>query len=303
MGTYGVGLYANDFAADLKGTIRAVSRLPFDAGRLAEIVVEFERASATNPGDEDYSTFWLVLADQFWRQGITSKLVNERALAIIDSGADLDLQRRLGQKEPGLRARARVLTELQARLTTPPPDKKRSVVRFAQPYVMEIGDAIIYPTCGGHPRNPYATDPNQLKIYGPGGGHPWFHDGWGAMVIVDRGRAFGFFGWYRPLIVHPVLGREEPDISTLEQAPWSVEVAGTCTRLHFRRMEMRKIGAFTIGPEKRNEALPGLATGARQAIGDISIANRMHVRPRPTTVKHLREPYGRTIHLSDLRGS
>src|SRR5262249_25167315 len=116
-------------------------------------------------------------------------------------------------------------------------------------------------------------------------------------------RAFGFFAWYRPLIVHPVLGSEEPVVSVLEQAPWSVALAGTCTALQFRRMEMRRIGTFAIDPTKREEALPGLATGARQAIGDISIANRMDVRPRSSKITSVREPYGRTIHLSDLRGS
>src|SRR5215471_5762877 len=160
MGTWGVGLYAGDFAADLRGTIRAVSRLPFDAERLAEIVIECEHTSATNPGDEDHSTFWLVLADQFWRLGIASTRANQKALALIDSGADLNMQRERGQNEPGLRARARMLAELRAKLTRPPPDKNRPVLRSAQPYVMDVGDVIIYPTCGGRPRNPYASDLN-----------------------------------------------------------------------------------------------------------------------------------------------
>ena len=300
MGTWGDGLYAGDFASDLRGTIRAVSRLPFDAERLAEIVIESEQTAATDPRDADHSTFWLVLADEFWRNGIASKRAKENALAIIDSGADLDMQRKLGRKEAGLRARARMLAELRAKLTKPHPDGKRHVMRSAQPYVMDVGDAIIYPTCGGRPRNPYARDPNQLQIYGPGGGKPWFHDGWGAMVIVDRGRAFDFFVWYRPLIVNRVFGTEEPDLSMLEQAAWSVTLAGTCTAVHFRRMELRKIGAFTINLEKRKEALPGLGAGTRQAIGDISIANRIDVRPRATVTTSLREPYGRTIHLRDL---
>src|SRR5262249_1545427 len=251
----------------------------------------------------DHTTFWLVLADQFWRRGIASTRANEKALALIDSGADLTMQRKRGQNEPGLRARARMLAELRAQLTRPPPDNSRPVLRSAQPYAMDVGDAIIYPTCGGRPRNPYASDPNRLKIYGPKGGRPWLHDGWGAMVIVDRGRAFGFFAWYRPLIVHPVLGSEEPVVSVLGPAPGSVALAGTCTALQFRRMEMRRIGTFAIDPTKREEALPGLATGARQAIGDISIANRMDVRPRSSKITSVREPYGRTIHLSDLRGS
>jgi len=34
MGAWGVGLYSNDFALDLRGSVKAVARLPFEPGKL-----------------------------------------------------------------------------------------------------------------------------------------------------------------------------------------------------------------------------------------------------------------------------
>jgi hypothetical protein len=38
MGAWGVGLYSTDFAVDLRGTVGAVSRLPFEGDGLLEIL-------------------------------------------------------------------------------------------------------------------------------------------------------------------------------------------------------------------------------------------------------------------------
>jgi hypothetical protein len=47
----------------LRATVGAVSKLPFDADRLVDIICETERAAAANPDNEGYPTFWLVVAD------------------------------------------------------------------------------------------------------------------------------------------------------------------------------------------------------------------------------------------------
>jgi hypothetical protein len=96
MGVWGSGLYSGDFAADLRAAIRAVSRLPFDADRLATILSCIEPTAANNIDDEDHTTFWLVLADQFARRGIVSKRVRDMTLQIIDSGSDLEMLAKLG---------------------------------------------------------------------------------------------------------------------------------------------------------------------------------------------------------------
>jgi hypothetical protein len=141
---------------------------------------------------------------------------------------------------------------------------------------MDVGDALIYPTCGGNNWNPYTTRRDRLNIYGPRGGEAWRQDGWGAMVIVDRGRAFGFFAWYRPIVIRGGL-TEMPDLTTLGRADWQLELPGTCSRSHFRRMMIEKVGTVPVDSGALHSLYPGLKPGDRYAISDISIANRMKV--------------------------
>src|SRR5579864_3898323 len=119
MGVWGVGLYSGDFAQDLRSTIRAVARLPFDNDKLADILCETEPTAADNPADEDHTTFWLVVADQFSKRGIACDRVREKALAIIDSGSDLVILEKLGMDSSGLKKRQKMLEELRPRLAVP----------------------------------------------------------------------------------------------------------------------------------------------------------------------------------------
>jgi len=61
-------------------------------------VIDTERQAASNPDDEDHTNFWLVMADQFLRRGLVSADARDHALRIIDTGADLEMQRKLGQE-------------------------------------------------------------------------------------------------------------------------------------------------------------------------------------------------------------
>jgi hypothetical protein len=261
---------------DLRSTIRAVARLPFDPERLIEILCEAELPAALNPQDEEHATFWLVVADQFARRGISSTRARETAIRIIDSGDDLGTQRKLGQTAAGLDKRRRMLGQLRERLTAASTAKPRPTLKEPEPFLMEVGDALIYPTCGGKCWNPYVTRPDQLKIYGPRGGEVWQHDGWGAMVIVEHGRAFGFFAWYRPLIVDRVF-TDAPTLEALNQAGWRLEAPGTCSATHFRRMGLQTVGTLPIDVARVHEVFGDLRSGDSSAVSDISIANRMRI--------------------------
>ena len=70
MGVWGAGLYSGDFAKDLRSTISAVARLPFDSDKLVDILCETEPRAASNPDDEAHTSFWLIVADQFAKRGI-----------------------------------------------------------------------------------------------------------------------------------------------------------------------------------------------------------------------------------------
>ena|SRR2546428_3727841 len=85
MGVWGTGLYSGDFAMDLRATIGAVARLPFDRDRLVEILCETEPAAANNPNDEEHTTFWLIVAAQFAKRRIVCDRVRDTAFRIIDA--------------------------------------------------------------------------------------------------------------------------------------------------------------------------------------------------------------------------
>lgn len=115
MGAWGIGLYSSDFALDLRGSVKAVARLPFEPDRLLEFLCAAEPAAANNPEDSDYTIFWLTVADQFAKRGIDCARARDRALAIIADGADLAAMAALGMDEKSLVKRRAMLEQLRER--------------------------------------------------------------------------------------------------------------------------------------------------------------------------------------------
>ncbi len=277
MGTWGASLYSNDFAMDLRGTIGAVVRLPFDADRLLEILCESEPAAANNPEDEDHTIFWLVVADQFAKRSIVCDRARDTALRIIDAESDLAMLSKLGLNAHDLRKRQQTLATLRGRLTSPAaPDKPRSVLKKPQNFLMNVGEVLAFPTASGKCINSYCRSKEMI----PGG---WIQDSWGALVIVDRGRAFDFLAWYRPL----TFWRARFEKHSLEQVRaeslWFLRRPGTCSPIHFRRLELEKIGAVPIDGDKLARAFPNMPSGGPYAVDDISIANSLSIAPGSPT--------------------
>jgi hypothetical protein len=271
MGTWGRGLYSGDFAADLRGAVSAVARLPFDSERLVELLCETEPAAAHEPKDPDHTVFWLVVADQFAKRGIAAASARETALAIIDERRDLATMASLGMDGADLRARGRMLAELRERLVAPARSAKpRTVRKKPQPFLLETGDVIVFPTARGNCINPYFSSKEEIA-----GG--WHQDGWGAAVIVECGRAFDFLAWYRPLRA-PAATPAKPDLVALSAHPdWTLQRPGTVTRLHLQRMEIERVGALPIDAAKLDRLFPARPSGRSDAVSDISIANRLHL--------------------------
>ena len=269
MGVWGAGLYSGDFASDLRAAIGAVARLPFDADKLLDIVCETEPDVAKSPEDGDHTTFWLVVADQFAKRGISSKRAREAALRIIDTGEDLAMQVKLGMAASNLERRRKILQDVRARVIGTVERKRTGVLQKRQPLLMDAGDVLVYPVCGGDSINPYRRD-----------GMPgWKQDGWSACVIVDRGRAFDFLAWYRPLTIAMALA-DKPAVLTLRgELLWKLERAGTCSAVHFKRIQFEKIGTVVIDEPKLKRAFPEMRPGTSAAVNDISIANGLAVGP------------------------
>src|SRR3954451_10230300 len=129
MGTWGAGLYSADMALDLRATIGALARLPFDEERIVDVLCDGEQKAANDPQDEDHTTFWLVLADQFAKRGLASAQVRTKALDIIDNERDLTMLAACGMGEADLRKRAATLQKLRAALSSTPRPARRSTLK------------------------------------------------------------------------------------------------------------------------------------------------------------------------------
>lgn len=245
---------------------------------------------ADNPDDEEHTVFWLVVADQFARRAIVCARVREKALTIIEDGSDIAMHAKLGMSPPNLKKRQKMLEEVRARLTAVTADgvKPRPVLKRPQPFLMEVGDCLVYPTSGKDCINSYYASKEKM----PG----WKHDGWGAMVVVDRGRAFDFLVWYTPLTTFvPML--EKPTFATLRSiTSWVLKRPGTCSPVHFKRLELEKVGSLTIGRDKLARAFPSMKPGTSAAIDDISIANALGFLPPAASVPTTLGEPGKSIY-------
>jgi len=161
MGAWGTGLYSSDMAADMRAVIKSALRLPFDEDRIVDILRDGERRAADDPGNEDHTTFWLVLADQLEKRGVAHAPTREKAIAIIDRGDDLMMMERLGMKPADLRKRGAKLAELRARLAAAPLlSKPRATILAPQNYTLEIGLLYACPVKGSNCINPYRGKTN-----------------------------------------------------------------------------------------------------------------------------------------------
>jgi len=194
MGAWGVGLYSSDMAADMRSTVKSVLRLQFDENRIVDLLCDGERKAADDPNDEDHTTFWLVLADQFEKRGVAHAPTREKAIAIIERGDDLDMMEKRGMKPTDLRKRGAKLAELRARLAAAPrASKPRATIKAPQPFVLDIGVLYACPVQKSSCLTPYLRDNWYVDT-------PWIPDGWRQFVILDRGRKFDYLAWYQPIV-------------------------------------------------------------------------------------------------------
>jgi hypothetical protein len=142
-----------------------------------------------------------------------------------------------------------------------------------QPWLLNLGDVFVYPTCKGEVINPYFR-PDDLRETG------WNQDGWGAAFVVDCGRAFDFLAWYRVLTIADALP-EKPDQQSLRaDLVWTLRFcAGTCPAARYRKIGIEKLTSFTIDPERRNRCFPEMRNGVQEAVDDVCISNSLSIGP------------------------
>jgi hypothetical protein len=277
MGAWGTGLYSSDMAADMRATVKSVLRLPLDEDRIVDILRDSEPQAANDADNEDYTTFWLVLADQFEKRGIAHAATREKAINIIDRGEDLMMMEKLGMKLADLHKRSAKLAELRARLTAAPRvSKPRATIKAPEPYILEVGVLYACPVNGSSCINPYLSKKDFERF-------PWMPDGWRQFVILDRGRAFDYLAWYQPLVCKKPVQQKPRLMEAGADLWWQLDAPKTCSPRHFERMAIEAIGTLPINMEKTRarfaKGRPGIVFlgwgGRSAAINDVSIADSM----------------------------
>lgn len=259
MGTWGPGLYSDDFALDLKASISVVCRLPHDADEIVRILTDMNPAAGL-PEDEDHTTFWLVLADQLQKKGLESE-TRDRARRIINEGTNIAVLEELGMSSDDLRQRAKALTKLADRLAAPLEPKQRRTLKKPQPLVVLPGEVYVFPVDSrANVYNPYFTNPDEAR-FAPAG--------WSSCMIVGAGHAMEFLAWYQ---VAPSFDQwaERP---TLNEAIRPIDPnknsVGTISKSHFKRMQLERAG--TVEPP--NIDAPEHALVMSAVASDISASN------------------------------
>ncbi len=248
-----------------------MARLPISGEEILALLRAEAAHAAENAGDEQHTSFWLVVADQFQKRGIPCPEATRKALDIIDSAADLNMLAALGMAAGLLRKRAAVLQELRARLVANGAARPRKVIKSPQTLIMRPGDVFAYPTSGGAPYNPYVTPALKQRS-----AYDWMADAWGALLILKAELACGYLAWYCPLVTRTEL-LQKPTLESLRNEPWTKQHPGTCSASHFKRLALERLGSVSIRESVIKELACSTEEGVRAALLDISLANCMDV--------------------------
>ena len=140
MGAWGVKLYDNDVAEDIKNTYKEkLQEGKSNEEATDEIISDYEYMLEDV---DDAPLFWMALADQQWKVGRLLPNVKEQALKWIEKGADLqvwyDESEKLGNQ------RKKVLEELSLKLNSPQPPEKKIYKRRYYRCPWKIGDVFAY---------------------------------------------------------------------------------------------------------------------------------------------------------------
>lgn len=142
MGAWGVGIFSDDLAVDVRDEWRdALAADPeTDQRQLTESIVADHQLTWSGDAEDEEITAWLALALAQHETGRLEDRVRDRALGIIDAGADVDAW----DEDGGQGAqRRRVLERLAGKLRGPQPEPKRIRGRRGGPEPgVEVGDVV-----------------------------------------------------------------------------------------------------------------------------------------------------------------
>ena len=136
MGTWGVAIFSDDLAADLRADLTELIGEGLSVSEATDRLMT-EYASSLNDPDEK-TVFWIALASAQWKLGRLEERTKQTALQIMDDGSDL-----IRWQNPKDRARrAEVLEKARAELLSAQPPAKRIPRSIKEANDWQIGEII-----------------------------------------------------------------------------------------------------------------------------------------------------------------
>jgi hypothetical protein len=170
MGSWGTGIFQDDFACDVRDYYNELVSLRFDDG---EILDELKREFGVADGIDE-STFWIALALLQHRLGRLTEDVRRQACEFIDTGRALNDWIELTEEgDPSIKSREKQLQKAKAAILSPQPPRKTPALskelrlridRTYEPYPWKPGNLYSYKTESGEYLVFAATDVHPLKL-------------------------------------------------------------------------------------------------------------------------------------------
>ncbi|WP_339147585.1 MULTISPECIES: hypothetical protein [unclassified Sutcliffiella] len=143
MGAWGVAILSEDVAEDVSFRYKDLLGDNYSNEEASKIVIE---EFLNELDDEEITAFWLSFALIQWKLGRLQEQVKNKALQIIDSGADLE---RWEEDSKLKKKREAVLLKLKEQLNSSQPKTKKVPKRFVTDTYLKAGDAISYQLLSG----------------------------------------------------------------------------------------------------------------------------------------------------------
>lgn len=121
MGAWGIGLYQDDMALDIRDTVKDELKFGTPLNEIiTQLKLNYDIGNYDNNDEE--SVFWCALADTLWQLGCLDEKIKNKALSCIEQGVDIERWRsedsRLAIK------REKIFINLKSKLLSQQPSKK-----------------------------------------------------------------------------------------------------------------------------------------------------------------------------------
>ncbi len=142
MGSWGVGIYSNDTALDVRDTCQEIFAFVSVEEGNKIIFDEYKELLDMNLMDDDYASFWYALADWQWKHGMLIDEIKDKTLKLLEGYTGLS-EWEADASKATVKKRMAVLDKLKEQLLSPQPPLKKPKSTLAKPK-HKPGDIVIF---------------------------------------------------------------------------------------------------------------------------------------------------------------